>query len=85
MFGARHVHKKILDVYFPRFDPADSKHLQLAQLGKSAHEKVNEFLTGIPAEQKVAGNQLGRIRLEIKKHLAKEMKEIDGVVRGVVG
>jgi len=38
-----------------------------------------------PAEQKVAGNQLGRIRLEIKKHLAKEMKEVDGVVRGIVG
>jgi hypothetical protein len=37
------------------------------------------------AEQKVAGNQLGRIRLEIKKHIVKEMKEIDWVVRGVVG
>ena len=85
LFGARHVHKKILDVYFPKFDPADSKHLQLAQLGQAAHEKVNEFLAGIPADQKVAGNQLGRIRLEIKKHLAKEMKEIDGVVRGIVG
>jgi len=39
----------------------------------------------IHSEQKVEGNQLGRIRLEIKRHLENEMKEIDGVVRGFVG
>jgi type I restriction-modification system DNA methylase subunit len=85
LFGARHVHKKILDVYFPKFDESDPKHLQLAHLGKEAHEKVKLFLANIPPTQKVKGNQLGRIRLEIKRHLEKEMKEIDGVVRGIVG
>jgi SAM-dependent methyltransferase len=85
LFGARHVHKKILDVWFPEFDGTNAKHQQLAQLSKAAHEKVSGFLAAIPSDQKVEGIQLGRIRLEIKKHLVKEMKEMDEAVRGVVG
>jgi hypothetical protein len=84
LFGARHVHKKILGVYFPKFDESNPKHIQLAQSGNQAHEKVKLFLAGIPPIQKVEGTHLGRIRLEIKKHLVKEMKEIDEIVRGIV-
>jgi hypothetical protein len=39
-------------------------------------------LTALPAL--LAGMRLGRLRLDIKKHLAKEMKEIDGLVKRVI-
>ncbi|MCX6259075.1 MAG: N-6 DNA methylase [Bacteroidia bacterium] len=85
LFGARHVHKKILDIYFPRFDGDNEIHIQLAELGRKAHEKVSGFLKGISPEQKIEGIHLGKIRLEIKKYLSKEMKEIDELVRQIIG
>ena len=85
LFGARDIHKRILDVYFPRFDASDARHLRLAQLGREAHVKVREYLAAIPADQQITTSRLGRLRLEIKKHLAGELEEIDAVVKGVVG
>lgn len=85
LFGARHVHKKILDVYFPRFDVSDARHQRLAQLGREAHAKVREYLVAIPAGQQITTARLGRLRLDIKKHLAGELEEIDELVKGVVG
>lgn len=85
LFGARDVHKKILDVYFPQFDESNSYHQRLAFLGKQAHEKVQEYLITNPPADKISNNQLGRLRLEIKKHLDAEIKEIDEVVRRVIG
>jgi hypothetical protein len=84
LFGARHVHKKILDVYFPRFDVSDVRHQRLALLGREAHAKVREYLVAIPAGHQLTNTRLGRLRLDIKKHLAVELGEIDELVRGVV-
>lgn len=83
LFGARDIHKRILNLFFPKFIESDPKHIQLANLGKDAHEKVKLFLADIPQKQKVEGTQLGRIRLEIKKHLEKEMIKIDEIVKAI--
>ena len=85
LFGARHVHKKILDIYYPKFDDKDEVHLRLAELSKEAHEKVSAFLKGINPDQKIKGIHLGKIRLDIKNHLSKEMKEIDKMVKQIIG
>lgn len=85
LFGARDVHKKILDVYYPKFDEKNEKHLQLADLSKDAHQKVAEFLKGMDTTKKIEGIHLGKIRLDIKKHLAKEMKAIDKIVKQIIG
>ena len=84
LFGARDVHKKILDIYYPKFDEKNAKHLQIAELSKAAHEIVSTFLKTIDTTKKVEGLQLGKIRLDIKKHLAKEMKEIDKLVKQIM-
>jgi len=84
LFGARHVHKKILDIYYPKFDDTDAKHLRIAELSKAAHKTVLTFLETIKPDKKVEGLQLGKIRLEIKKHLFKEMKEIDIIVKEII-
>ncbi|MCF8371224.1 MAG: N-6 DNA methylase [Bacteroidales bacterium] len=84
LFGARHVHKKILDIYFPKFDENDRKHAQLAKLGETAHEKANAFLAEIDMDRKIEGVHLGRVRLDIKKHLEMELKEIDKIVKQII-
>lgn len=85
LFGARDVHKKILDIYYPKFDGTDQKHLRIAELSEAAHQTVSTFLETINPNKKVEGLQLGKIRLEIKKHLSKEMKEIDDLVKQIIG
>ncbi|MDN3588068.1 N-6 DNA methylase [Pedobacter aquatilis] len=84
LFGARDVHKRILDIYYPVFDENDAKHSRISELSKLAHEIVSTFLEGIDKTKKVEGLQLGRIRLDIKEHLSQEMKEIDKLVRQII-
>ena len=85
LFGARHVHKKILDIYYPKFDENNDLHIKLAELSGAAHKKAKEYLEANPPQKELAANLLGRLRLEIKKHLSAEMKEIDLLVKKVVG
>lgn len=84
LFGARDVHKKILDVYFPKFSEKNEKHLRLAELGRIAHEKTAEFLKTIDKDIKIEGLQLGKLRVEIKKNLSQEMQEIDEIVQEII-
>jgi hypothetical protein len=84
LFGARHVHKKILDVYFPKFDEKDSNHVQLAQLSKTSHQKAFEFLNDNPPQQELSAIHLGRLRLAIKKHLVMELEAIDKIVKKIL-
>lgn len=84
LFGARDVHKKILDVYFPKFDEKDSNHLQLAQLSQTSHLKTARFLIDNPPQQELSAIHLGRLRVAIKKHLVKEMEAIDMIVKKII-
>ncbi|MEZ4526142.1 MAG: N-6 DNA methylase [Desulfobacterales bacterium] len=85
LFGARDVCKKILDIYWPKFDRKNKIHLHLAELGRQAHDSVSKFLAeNIAPDQKIEGVHLGKLRLEIKAHLHKEMKEIDTLVKRIM-
>lgn len=84
LFGARDVHKKILDIYFPKFDKKDSTHLRLAELSKQAHEKTTRFLKENPPKQELTAIFLGKLRKEIKNNLKSEMKEMDKFVKKIL-
>lgn len=85
LFGARDVHKKILDIYFPRFDETNEVHKKLAELSDTAHKKAAKYLDDNPPQKELTATRLGKLRLDIKKHLTEEMKEIDKLVKKVVG
>lgn len=84
LFGARHVHKKILDIYYPKFDAANEIHTQLASLSQTAHAKASQYLKDNVPRQELSAIHLGRIRTDIKKHLSEEMKAIDKLVKKVL-
>jgi len=84
LFGARHISKKILDVYFPKFNASDELHLSLARLSETAHKKAAEFIEVNPPQHELSATRLGRYRVDIKKHLHKEMKEIDRLVKKIL-
>ncbi|MBK9099490.1 MAG: SAM-dependent DNA methyltransferase [bacterium] len=85
LFGARDVHKKILDIYFPRFDETNEVHQKLAYLSERAHKKAAKYLQDNPPQKELTATRLGKLRLDVKKHLVEEMKEIDKLVKKVVG
>ena len=85
LFGERDIHKRILDIYFPRFDENNETHIKLAQLSEQAHTKAKQYLETNPPQQELSAIHLGRLRVAIKKYLSEEMKEIDKLVKKVVG
>jgi len=83
LFGARDVHKKILDVPFPRFDSKNEKHNLLSALGKACYEKAQNFINSKNNEN-FTGLNLGKIRLDIKKHLQNEINQIDTILSEII-
>lgn len=84
LFGARHVHKKILDIYWPRFDAGKEKHIALASLSEAAHNKVTNYLRDFPPDGNLTTHRLGRLRTAIKLHLASELAAIDSLVLEII-
>ena len=84
LFGARDVHKKILDIYFPKYNEKNERHLRLSEWSKIAHEKTAVFLEENPPSSELTSLKLGRLRMEIKKHLTTEMAEIDKIVNKIL-
>jgi len=80
LFGERHVHKKILDIYYPKFSEKDKIHVELAGLSLNAHQKVAKYLQN---SENLKYN-LGKLRTEIKKHISEELKEIDSLVSKLI-
>ena len=80
LFGARDVHKKILDIYYPKYDATAESHQRLAELGRLCHNKTAQYLRDTPPPVLLSGMHLGKLRLAIKRHLAKELKEADKLV-----
>jgi|694.fasta_scaffold01408_8 hypothetical protein len=85
LFGARHVHKKILDIYFPKFDKTNAIHQELASLSEQCHQKTTSFLKKHPPKESLGAHHLGKVRTDIKKELSKELVEIDKIVKKLIG
>ena len=85
LFGARHVHKKILDIYYPKFDPSNLTHKEIAKLSESAHQITTQYLINNPPKQFLSAIHLGKLRVDIKKNLSSEIKQIDKLVKNLLG
>lgn len=77
LFGPRDIHKTILDVALPKFDPKNATHMAIAQLGKECHVKASAYLDVEGAEPNLSAHSLGRHRLAIRELLHPELGGID--------
>ncbi|MCX7736714.1 MAG: N-6 DNA methylase, partial [Candidatus Kapabacteria bacterium] len=84
LFGPRDIHKKILDVYFPKFDKNNKSHKKLSDLAKIGHLKAKDFIKNNPPQEELTPLNLGKLRLQIKNHLIDELKEIDKIVNKLI-
>ncbi|MBI5403449.1 MAG: N-6 DNA methylase [Ignavibacteriae bacterium] len=82
LFGARDVHKKILEVPYPQFNKSNQKHLDISELGNICSQKVEKHF-GKEFKEDISGINLGNVRLEIREILKKEIKEIDRLIKDI--
>jgi type I restriction-modification system DNA methylase subunit len=84
LFGARHVHKKILDIYYPKYDSTNKIQKKLSDLSQAAHQKAKVYLGKNPPKKELTAVVLGKLRSDMKKHLISEMREIDELVKKII-
>jgi hypothetical protein len=82
-FGPRHVSKKILDIWFPRFNAKSARHRRIAELGELCQEKAGAWLQQNPQEN-LDPYHLGRVRLQLKDEIKSEMEQIDALVEAIL-
>jgi hypothetical protein len=81
LFGARHIHTRPLQLPIPQYNENNDVHRRLAELGQECHQRVAEVLPSIAAHYR----STGKIRGEVRRVLATQLAEIDGLVRELLG
>ena len=81
LFGARHVHKTILDVPLPAYDASVARHRRVAELGRQCAARADAWAAGLPADDRA---RLGTLRLELRAHLAEELDAIDAELDALI-
>jgi len=82
LWGPRHIHKKVLDLPIPQFDPSQEDHRRLAELGKACSERVAAWLAaGGPGKTQ----SIGRLRAMVREMLREELAEIDECTAQILG
>ena len=82
-WGPRDIHKKVWELPIPVYNESKSGHRELAELGMRCAEKVKKILPDLETKDITPG-KIGRLRNEVRKRLADELKEIDGVVKTIM-
>jgi SAM-dependent methyltransferase len=63
--GERDIHKKVLDLPIPRYDPTSERHVMLSNLGSEARKRANEVITSTELPRSLAARRSwmrGRLR-----------------------
>lgn len=79
LWGARHIHKKPLELPIEEFDIDNPYHKELAELGKATEKAENKLATllGNIDTATITPNQVGKLRSKIRKELTDEISRID--------
>jgi hypothetical protein len=82
LWGAREVHKKVLDLPIPRFDSESKAHLRLAEIGQDCADRVEQWIaSGGPGTT----TSIGVLRRRVREMLEAELAEIDSIVGPMLG
>lgn len=87
LFGPRDIHKKVLELPIPEFNPSNENHRELARLGEECTKKVSKLLskgTSTKTCAELVSASIGNLRKMIKAELKEEIKEIDGIAKRIL-
>ena len=80
LFGERHIHKKVLELPIPKFNPENLGHRKLVELARKCRIRISSKLPDL--SKGLTG--IGRIRQLVKEELEPEIEEIDRLVRRIL-
>lgn len=85
LWGARHIHKKPLELPIPEFELSNKVHKRLARIGKESTTKAESALPELLQQLKIeptsiTPNAVGRLRSKIRDLLETNIAEIDDLV-----
>jgi hypothetical protein len=80
LWGERDIHKKVLELPLPKFNPKNKMHMKLVELAKDAQEKASGLISEL--EQEYTG--IGKIRQLVKAELSEEILKMDKIVRKLI-
>jgi len=80
LWGPRDIHKKVLEIPIPQYNPSDENHTALTQLGEQCTQKVEQLLP-----QHAKSRSIGHTRRLIKAELKEELEEIDEITKRILG
>ena len=81
LWGARTIHKKVLELPIPKFDSENEIHIKLVALAEDCAVKVEKWkVAGGPGKIK----SIGRLRGIVRDMLKKELSKIDELVMEIV-
>jgi len=79
-FGERHIHKKVLELPIPKYEPHNKTHKELSDLAKACAGKVEQALPALREKY----DSIGKIRQLIKEDLRAEIAEIDKLAKTIL-
>jgi len=82
LWGPRHIHKKVLELPIPEFDPSSAVHRGLSELGEECTAQVERWLAGGGSGQV---KSIGRLRAMVRNMLQADLQEIDVLVKEILG
>ena len=82
LWGARDVHKKVLDLPIPNFDAEKKEHVRLAEIGAACAKRVKKWIaSGGPGKV----TSIGVLRQRVRDVLKAELAEIDSILKPMLG
>jgi len=80
LWGERHIHKKVLELPLPKFNPKNKTHMKLVDLSNDAEDKASKIINELEAKY----SSIGKIRQLVKAGLSEEILKIDKIVRELI-
>jgi hypothetical protein len=79
--GERDIEKKLLDLPIPRFDAQNTRHHELAALGRRAHKEARDAVCAPEFQQPTS---LARQRAYVRTALRETLEEIDELAKALL-
>jgi len=79
-WGERHIHKKVLELPLPKFNPENKEHLELVKLAKEAQAKASKIVPELERRY----SSIGKIRQKVNSEIEEELLKIDKIVRDLI-
>jgi hypothetical protein len=76
LFGARHIHKTIVKIPFPKYDSKNEDHKKLSSIAERCAHVVSKSIC-VDHNIDLDARALGRMRSSIRKRIETELEEID--------